>query len=117
MALPAALIAAPFAEGVEDTWSALCFGWTNAPWRQDPEGAATLRGWVRGGAAPGPSIAWDLAVVAWGYLPTARGERYRGHFAAPLEETTAIYRALRAGRTPAAPAEVPQDASERSGAP
>ncbi len=45
MALPAALIAAPFAEGVEDTWSALCFGWTNAPWRQDPEGAATLRGW------------------------------------------------------------------------
>lgn len=136
-------------------------------------------------AAPGPSIAWDLVVVAWDYLPTARGEfpgcddaernmplsvgrnalaadrilreadraslrgfssdlfilqassasakrdgppgalyaclrrgeRYGGRFAAPLEEIAAIYRALRAGRAPAIPAEAPQGASERSGAP
>lgn len=59
---------------VEDTWSGLCAGKTNEDWASPGFGREFLLKWIefrRGSKVP---VSFDLIVVAWDYLPTARGE-------------------------------------------
>lgn len=68
----------PMTEAVQDTWSGLCHGKTNADWLDVGFGAQALRKWIDiRNKSPHPT-AWDLIVVAWDYGPTKRGE-YPGY--------------------------------------
>lgn len=67
-----------YAAGVEDTWSGLCHGKSNADWQEPGFGAETLGKWVEERNTAARRIAWDLVTVAWDYSVTRRGE-YPGY--------------------------------------
>jgi len=71
-------LAPQFVAAVQDTWSGLCHGKTNADWLSPGFGAETFRRWVEARNGVGYPTAWDLIVVAWDYSTTARGE-YPGY--------------------------------------
>ena len=75
---PEEKIAEPFAAAVQDTWSGLCWGKTNADWESPGLGRDALRSWVKARNAEAKPVAWDLIAVAWDYVPTARGD-YPGY--------------------------------------
>jgi hypothetical protein len=66
-------IGPPFLAAVQDTWSGLCHGKSNADWQSPGFGAERLRQWVGQRNAQRRPVAWDLIVVAWDYAATARG--------------------------------------------
>ncbi len=66
-------IESPFVSAVQDTWSGICHGKTNADWLDRGFGAETLRQWVENRNQSSHPIAWDLIVVAWDYAATERG--------------------------------------------
>lgn len=68
---------------VEDTWSAMCEGRTNADWASPGFGKETLLKWIGERSGEGPTVAWDLIAIAWDYKPTARGT-YPGYDDASL---------------------------------
>ena len=68
----------PFSAAVQDTWSGLCHGKTNADWQDRGFGADTLRRWVQQRNQDHRLVVWDLIVVAWDYSATARGD-YPGY--------------------------------------
>ncbi len=63
----------PFVAAVQDTWSGLCHGTTNADWGDVGFGAEALRRWVRARNGEDTPIVWNLIVVAWDYSTTERG--------------------------------------------
>jgi len=63
----------PFVAAVQDTWSGLCHGKTNADWQAPGFGAQTLQRWVQSRNPEHARITWDLIAVAWDYAATARG--------------------------------------------
>jgi len=75
---PTETLKAPYVAAVQDTWSGFCHGKTNEDWRSPGFGADTLAEWIRIRNKGDRAVAWDLIVVAWDYLPTARGE-YPGY--------------------------------------
>ena len=66
-------IGPPFVAAVQDTWSSLCHGKTDADWLDRGFGAETLRKWVEKRNRQDGPVAWDLIVVAWDYSATERG--------------------------------------------
>ena len=66
-------IEAPFISAVQDTWSGLCHGKTNADWLDRGFGTETLRQWVEDRNRQSHRVTWDLIVVAWDYSATERG--------------------------------------------
>ncbi len=71
-------LVSPFTGAVEDTWSGLCHGKSNADWQSPGFGRDTLRRWVELRNRQSRPIAYDLIVVAWDYANTKRGE-YPGY--------------------------------------
>jgi hypothetical protein len=63
----------PFVAAVQDTWSGVCHGKTNADWLDRGFGAETLRQWVADRNLQRHCVTWDLIVVAWDYAATERG--------------------------------------------
>ncbi len=70
---PDEVIASPFNSAVQDTWSGVCHGTTNADWLDRGFGAETLRNWVDARNRQSCPVAWDLIAVAWDYHATERG--------------------------------------------
>jgi hypothetical protein len=70
---PEEKIEPPFVAAVQDTWSGLCHGKTNADWLDRGFGAETLRKWVEDRNQQHRPVIWDLIVVAWDYSVTERG--------------------------------------------
>ena len=75
---PDEALAEPYAAAVQDTWSGLCHGRTNADWESAGFGVETLTRWVRDRNGQPRPVAWDLVAVAWDYSATQRGE-YPGY--------------------------------------
>jgi len=70
---PEEKIAPPYGSAVQDTWSGLCHGKTNADWLDRGFGAEALRAWVVERNRQERPVAWNLVVVAWDYSATERG--------------------------------------------
>ncbi len=70
---PTEPLAALFSGGVEDTWSGVCCGRTNALWATLPCGEATVRQWAALRMADKRPFSFDLIVVAWDYDLTPNG--------------------------------------------
>ncbi len=75
---PDEALRAPFARGVQDTWSGVCTGRANSDWARMPGGEETLRKWVISRNAKSDPISWDLITVAWDYHSTKDGS-YPGY--------------------------------------
>jgi hypothetical protein len=63
----------PFVAAVQDTWSGVCHGKTNADWKDRGFGADTLRRWVQDRNQEHRPVVWNLIAVAWDYSATERG--------------------------------------------